>query len=164
MITITNPIQLSVDNNARPIFVVAGANPAEFEMNVITLFGQDTYDAILAWADGQISKLAVGGEQAVVAAAFPGATAQAAPATVPAAAPQASEQQDGPWSETDKWNNKFTYGLPGAPVGPNGAKVLKEGVSKAGKAYKAWISPTQTPFAYRNGIAKDESEQIEWCR
>lgn len=160
----TQKIQLSVDANGRPIFVVAGDNPAEFEQNVITLFGQEAHDTIIQWADGRIQGMSLAGAgENVVAAAFPGATTQAAPAAAPAA-PPAAEQQDGPWSETDKWNNKFTYGLPGAPVGPNGAKVLKEGVSKAGKAYKAWISPTQTPFAYRNGIAKDESEQIEWCR
>lgn len=158
MITITNKVQLSVDANGRPIFVVAGENPAEFEQNVNTLFGAEAFTRILEWADGRITGLAVTPDQAV-------ANVNAAMNSAPAAAAPAAPAQDGaPPFEVDKWGAKWTYNMPGAPAGPNGTKVLKEAISKAGKPYKAWMCPTHSPHAYRNGIAKDTSQEPEFLR
>jgi hypothetical protein len=160
---VTNKIQLSVDSNGRPIFVVAGDNPAEFEQNVINLFGTAAYETIIGWADGRIQSMELAGAEAV-AAAFPGAKAVAYGDNKAAQDVQLPKDNDGPFTETDRWGNKFTYNLPGAPVGPNGPKVLKEGTSKAGKPYKAWWSPTDTPYAFRNKIQKDENESPEWIK
>lgn len=45
----------------------------------------------------------------------------------------------------DRFGNRWTYGLPNAPVGINGAFVLKEGKSQKGKPYKGWFDRSKGP-------------------
>lgn len=80
-------------------------------------------------------------EQAVqnVVAAMPGSevTGSYAPAI---------EQRD------DKWGNKYTSGMPDAGTCQHGPRVVKNGTSKAGRPYKAYVCMNDSPFGdYRQG-------------
>lgn len=60
---------------------------------------------------------------------------------------------------SDKWGKRYTYGLMDAPRMPNGEPyILKEWVSKDGKALAKWVDPMEGPKPYAaNGRAKDEN-------
>lgn len=68
---------------------------------------------------------------------------------------------DTPEVVQDKWGNTWTYGAPGAPVLPDGRGhyALKQGTSKAGKPYKAWMDPVKGPRPFPAG---DTEAKIIW--
>jgi len=67
-----------------------------------------------------------------------------------AAVPQQQAPQSAPTGgiETmqDKWGNSFQRGVPGTGYCAHGARVVKNGTSKAGKAYKMYACINDTPF------------------
>jgi hypothetical protein len=94
------------------------------------------------------------------AAAAVSSALDAAPVAAPApaatvAAPQAVEQQ------TDRWGKLYTRGLPGAPVVPNGAMLLLEAKSKAGKPYKCWVDPLEGPWPVKKITEKAERQWVD---
>ena len=142
------------------IFVIGGETAEEFLGNATAILGSDVVERI---RDGFALCFDRDMAQAVatVAAVFP-----TAPAAAPSAAPTsgAAPAAEGPKTETDKWNNVWTYGLPEAPSCPHGQRVHKAGTSQAGKPYKAWVCGTTSPAAYRKKIPADKTCQPEWIR
>lgn len=52
----------------------------------------------------------------------------------------------------DKWGNNYTKGNPDAGTCDHGARVVKNGTSKAGRAYKAYVCVNDSPFGdYKAG-------------
>lgn len=49
-------------------------------------------------------------------------------------------------STSDRWGNTFQRGVPGTGYCAHGARVVKNGTSKAGKAYKMYACVNDTPF------------------
>lgn len=80
----------------------------------------------------------------------------APPVTAPAA-PQGGR------TATDRYQNRYTEGAPGAPLTPYGPMVLKEGISRAGKPYKAWIDPRlkAIPWVWESGVHQDPPDPVE---
>lgn len=173
----TNKIQIS-GKVGQSIVVISGDTPEEFLSNckiilgesstddVINLFAQalDAGTAELAQAttnliDGGISGLSPT-PPAVVAAVQ--ANAWNAPETVAPAAVPASPSE-GPKEETDKFGRQYTYGIPGSPACPHGARVQMKATSKAGKPYVAWVCPTHTPSAFRQKVVKDPNCTMEFA-
>lgn len=46
----------------------------------------------------------------------------------------------------DQWGNKFTRGNPDAGSCVHGARIVKNGTNKSGKAYKAYVCVNDSPF------------------
>ena len=132
---------------------------ADVRTNVVASDG----NAQLAAAE---TALANGG----VTATYTPVPAAPAPATVtlgvdPSMVPAAAAPQQAATGEVietvmDKWGKKFTYGLPQAPVVPNGRMLLVEATNKAGKPYKAWVDPLTGPKPCKKVTEKAEPQWI----
>lgn len=173
----TLPIQLS-GKLGDTIVVIGGQNAADFQDNLLSILGPDAAETI-----GNAFKVALVDrvEQAMLTNAAD--VVQAAGMTKVQRAVQAvtsqSEPPDGPYpgsavttpsvpasngpdtvrSETDKFGRTFSYQVPGAPSCAHGPTVKMDAKAKAsGKPYTKWICPTQTPFAFRQKIAKAECD------
>jgi hypothetical protein len=159
---VTQKIQVS-GKCGDAIVVIGGDTPEEFLQNcavilgdgneIQNLFAMALDSGALTTAQAQRNVIDSGMGNAPTPAAVP------ASASAPAAAPAGESK-----SETDKWGNTFTYGVPGSPACVHGQRVQKKGMSKQNKPYTAWVCPTQTPSAYRQGVAKDPNCPVEWAR
>lgn len=115
-------------------------------------------DLVQTW---DAEKKARGGQ----AAAAPAPARQAGP-TPPAPSNPAPQAQAagplGPQTESDKWNNTYEHNHPQAPQTQHGPKVLKRGVSKAGKPYAAFIDPRSKaiPSVYASGVRQDPADVL----
>ena len=127
------------------LLTVRGDSIEEFTFNAGEL--ASSLQAITELQEAARAVMGVTQAEAVanVQAAVPGATV-----TQPAAAEQ---PQQGPETLADRWGNQWTYGAPGAPDLPDGRGkyALKQGTSKAGNQYKAWMDPASGPKPFPKG-------------
>lgn len=61
-------------------------------------------------------------------------------------------------TKEDKFGNRYTRGNPDAGSCAHGARVVKNGTNKAGRAYKAYVCTNDSPF----GNWRDDKCPIEW--
>ncbi len=158
----TNDCKIQISGKVGDIIVlISGDSPASFQDAVHSVLGPDAGEAV-----GQMFQTALLEKFAttsLIDAGMVTTQATATPAQAAVTQPQLPANNDGPREETDQWQNRFIYGIPGAPSCPHGARVQKKGKSKAGKDYTAFVCPTQTPSAFRNKIAKSDCT-VEWAR
>jgi hypothetical protein len=72
-------------------------------------------------------------------------------------------QAAGPTVETDRYGNRYTYGLNDAPLLPDGrgTYIRKDWTSQQGKQLKAWVDPSKGPRPFAKGSVEAE---IQWIR
>lgn len=77
--------------------------------------------------------------------------------------PYAGPPTGGPQVETDRYGNRYTYGLADAPLLPDGRGnyIRKDWTSQQGKQLKAWVDPSKGPRPFAKGAAESE---IIWIR
>lgn len=122
------------------LLTVRGATADEFVNNLLALVNHPAVEEALDTLQGLD---ALANVQSTLGAEVVSTTT--APATE---APKAIEV------ETDRYGNRFTYNHPDAPDLPDGRGkyIYKEGKSKAGKPYKAWVDPVAGPRpAHKSG-------------
>jgi hypothetical protein len=61
-------------------------------------------------------------------------------------------------TKEDKFGNRYTRGNPDAGTCVHGARIVKNGTNKAGRAYKAYVCMNESPF----GNWRDDKCPIEW--
>lgn len=150
---------------------ISGNDPSNFQDNVMAVLGPESTETIgqlftAAFLNGAETAFQAQAQDAVIAAGMASPTnAASGPASSQEAVtrPQtpAVSSESALREETDKWNNVWTYNVPGAPSCPHGVRVQKKGKSQQGKAYTGWSCPTQSPYAFRNKIQKAECA-MEW--
>lgn len=152
----TSNVQVSAKLTDGRIFVIGGDTVLDFQNNLIELLGAEGAGDLM-----DTFKMALGGLASPMEMAVQNVQvfSQAAPQAAPS---PAVSSPDGPKTETDKWSQVWTYGKPEAPSCPHGQRVFKAATSKAGKAYTAWVCPTQSPSAYRQQITADKSCALEF--
>lgn len=152
----TSNVQVSAKLADGKIFVVGAETVLDFQNNLIELLGAEGAGDLMD--EFKSAFTAVGPDMAQAVANVTNGFGE--PMPVPTTAPA---NVNGPRTETDKFGNVYTYGA-GGPECPHGPRVKKDGTSQAGKAYSAWVCPTQTPTAFRQKIAKDPNCSPEWLR
>jgi hypothetical protein len=141
------------------LFTVRGDDAATFRANLDAVILTDLPDKVLTAQAAAHEAGAIAGAVATVQASV-AAPATAAPAPVyqapVEAAPVAAPVQGGVETVQDKWGNTWIYGLPQAPpLGDGrGNYALKQGKSKAGKAYKGWFDPAKGPKPFPQGATE----------
>jgi len=70
---------------------------------------------------------------------------------------------NGPEVISDRYGNRYTYGLADAPLLPDGRGhyVRKDWTSQNGKVLKAWVDPAKGPKPHAKGA---EEAEILWIR
>lgn len=138
------------------LLTVRGESVEEFTFNAEAL--ADSLEAIAAL---QAAAQGIGRPQPAQAQPVQQApvTPEQAVQNVQAAIPQAQVVQQAPTQIEviqDKWGNTWTYNLPDAPDLPDGRGkyAQKQGVSKAGKPYKAFFDPAKGPKPFPAGATE----------
>lgn len=134
------------------LFTVRGDDAATFRANLDAVILTDLADKVLTAQSAAHEASGVAAPAVAQVQQSVAAPAQAAPApTYQAPAPQGGVE-----TVTDRFGNTWIYGLPDAPQLPDGRGqfVLKQGRSKAGKAYKGWFDPAKGPKPFTPGAVE----------
>lgn len=148
-------IQISAKDHLGRIIVVSGKDIAEFNTNLANVVGSGDAEHIV----NAMALTLVGSELSALAPLQPKSDTSDVVSRSLAIAPK-----DGPQVIQDKYNNTWTYGLPGAPVTSNGrgSFALKSWVDKAGKPRKKWFDPAAGPAWQGGPVNKDSLEEGPW--
>ena len=127
------------------LFTVRGDSVAEFVNNLTSVVNDERIVDLI----GELQ--AMSGTAPAVAAVKAGAGGTVTSVST----------SEGPTTETDKYGNKFTYGLSDAPTIPDTdlIGVLKEWRSKNGKDLKAFVHPRKGPRPAPEG---GDIDWIDW--